>query len=49
MHVSEKAVNKQLDDKERVRAALENEHLKGVVDRCIGNGMRAAEEEEEAI
>lgn len=45
-HVSEKAVNKQLDDKERVRAALENEHLRGVVDRCIGNGMRAAEEEE---
>jgi metal-sulfur cluster biosynthetic enzyme len=38
-HVSEKAINKQLRDKERVRAALENQHLKGVVDKCIRNGM----------
>jgi metal-sulfur cluster biosynthetic enzyme len=38
-HVSEKAINKQLRDKERVRAALENKHLKGVVDKCIRNGM----------
>lgn len=38
-HASETAVNRQLDDKERVRAALENEHLRGVVDRCIGQGM----------
>ena len=36
-HVSETAVNKQLGDKERVRAALENEHLLGVVNKCIAN------------
>ena len=41
-HASETAVNRQLDDKERVRAALENEHLRGVVDRCIGQGMGIA-------
>ena len=41
-HASETAVNRQLDDKERVRAALENEHLRGVVDRCIGQGMGVA-------
>ncbi len=34
-HASEHAVNKQLADKERVRAALENEHLLGVVNKCI--------------
>ena len=34
-HVSEHAVNKQLADKERVRAALENEHLLVVVSKCI--------------
>ncbi|KAL7526220.1 hypothetical protein ACHAXR_001377 [Thalassiosira sp. AJA248-18] len=39
-HVSEHAVNKQLSDKERVRAALENEHLLGVVNRCIAGGMQ---------
>ena len=39
-HVSEHAVNKQLADKERVRAALENEHLLGVVNRCIAGGMQ---------
>lgn len=38
-HVSEHAVNKQLADKERVRAALENEHLLGVVNKCIAGGM----------
>lgn len=38
-HASELAVNKQLADKERVRAAIENVHLVGVVNRCIGNGM----------
>lgn len=41
-HVSEKAINKQLRDKERVRAALENKHLAGVVDKCIRNGMMAS-------
>lgn len=39
-HASEQAVNKQLADKERVCAALENAHLLGVVNRCIANGMR---------
>jgi metal-sulfur cluster biosynthetic enzyme len=38
-HQSELSVNKQLADKERVCAALENKHLAGVVNRCIGNGM----------
>lgn len=39
-HVSEHAINKQLSDKERVRAALENDHLLGVVNRCIAGGMK---------
>lgn len=39
-HASETAVNRQLDDKERVCAALENDHLRGVVDKCIADGMR---------
>jgi hypothetical protein len=34
-HSSEHAVNKQLNDKERVAAALENNHLLGVVNKCI--------------
>jgi metal-sulfur cluster biosynthetic enzyme len=34
-HASEKEINKQLDDKERVAAALENPHLLKVVDKCI--------------
>jgi hypothetical protein len=41
-HASETAVNKQLDDKERVCAALENAHLLGVVNKCIANGMKSA-------
>ncbi|KAL7481503.1 hypothetical protein ACHAW6_007184 [Cyclotella cf. meneghiniana] len=40
-HASEHAVNKQLADKERVRAALENEHLLGVVNRCIAGTSSA--------
>ncbi|GLD93015.1 hypothetical protein PINS_up019331 [Pythium insidiosum] len=36
-HSSEAAVNKQLNDKERVAAALENSHLLLVVNRCIAN------------
>ena len=40
-HNSEHAVNKQLADKERVRAALENDALLGVVNRCIAGGMEA--------
>jgi len=34
-HDSEKAVNKQLADKERVAAALENSHLIDVVNQCL--------------
>ena len=34
-HSSEFAVNKQLNDKERVAAALENAHLLKVVNQCI--------------
>lgn len=40
-HASEHAINKQLADKERVSAALENNHLLDVVNRCIENGMKA--------
>eukprot|EP01137_Pigoraptor_chileana_P021048 Opistho-2@84262 len=34
-HASEEAVNKQLSDKERVAAALENGHLLEVVNQCL--------------
>ena len=34
-HASEQAVNKQLADKERVAAALENAHLLDVVNQCL--------------
>lgn len=34
-HVSEEAVNKQLADKERVAAALENSHLIRVINECL--------------
>ena len=34
-HQSEDAINKQLNDKERVAAALENSHLLNVVNKCI--------------
>ncbi len=36
-HASEHAVNKQLQDKERVAAALENGHLLEVVTKCIAH------------
>lgn len=39
-HNSEVSVNKQLADKERVCAALENKHLLGVVNNCIASGMK---------
>jgi hypothetical protein len=38
-HSSEDAVTKQLNDKERVAAALENTHLLGIVNKCIREGM----------
>lgn len=34
-HASETAINKQLADKERVAAALENQHLLSVVNKCL--------------
>lgn len=34
-HASEDAVNKQLADKERVAAALENPNLAEVINQCI--------------
>lgn len=34
-HASESAINKQLADKERVAAALENKHLLSVVNKCL--------------
>ena len=37
-HASEAAVNKQLADKERVAAALENPNLLQMVDRCLAGG-----------
>jgi hypothetical protein len=36
-HASEDQVNKQLNDKERVAAALENAQLLEVVNNCIGH------------
>lgn len=34
-HASEHAINKQLGDKERVAAALENSHLMNVLNQCL--------------
>ncbi|CCU99224.1 unnamed protein product [Malassezia sympodialis ATCC 42132] len=43
-HQSEGAINKQLNDKERVAAALENKHLLGVVHGCLAtSALRGAE------
>lgn len=39
-HQSEDAVNKQLNDKERVAAALENSALLDVVERCLSTANR---------
>jgi metal-sulfur cluster biosynthetic enzyme len=41
-HQSESAVNKQLQDKERVSAALENPHLLKIVNKCIADGMKSS-------
>ena len=40
-HASEAAVNKQLGDKERVAAALENPNLLGMVERCLAGSAGA--------
>jgi metal-sulfur cluster biosynthetic enzyme len=42
-HSSEEAVNKQLADKERVAAALENGHLLDVVNKCLKGTDRVEE------
>lgn len=48
-HQSEHAVNKQLNDKERVQAALENSHLLQVVEGCLATaGRRGAPAPEDA-
>lgn len=41
-HASKNAVNKQLADKERVAAALENKHLAEVINQCIATREVAA-------
>eukprot|EP00898_Chlorokybus_atmophyticus_P007209 jgi/Chlat1/748/Chrsp104S01303 len=38
-HASEQAVNKQLNDKERVAAALENPHLLDMVEKCLAGNL----------
>lgn len=43
-HQSEHAVNKQLNDKERVRAALENQHLLAVVEGCLATAGQRGQE-----
>lgn len=42
-HSSENAVNKQLADKERIAAALENRHLIEVINQCIAYKRNAYE------
>ncbi|XP_013404796.1 mitotic spindle-associated MMXD complex subunit MIP18 [Lingula anatina] len=42
-HASEEAVNKQLADKERVAAALENSHLLEVVNQCLSSNKTSSE------
>jgi len=34
-HATESVINKQLGDKERVAAALENSHLLGIINNCL--------------
>ena len=42
-HQSEEAVNKQLNDKERVAAALENSQLLSVVNQCLSTETSSIE------
>lgn len=46
-HQSENAVNKQLNDKERVAAALENSHLFNVVQGCLASAGRRGKSADE--
>ena len=43
-HATEAAINKQLNDKERVAAALENDHLLDVVNKCINRAEEGGNE-----
>ena len=45
-HESEAAVNKQLADKERVAAALENPNLLEVVNQCLATTRGTMDDEE---
>ena len=36
-HKTEEDINKQINDKERVAAAMENDNLKKLVERCVGD------------
>jgi hypothetical protein len=40
-HATEAAVNRQLNDKERVAAALENQHLVDTVNKCLASAEGA--------
>ena len=42
-HASEDEINKQLADKERVAAALENPHLLKVVNKCVSQSSKVPE------
>ena len=42
-HASEDQVNKQLNDKERVAAALENSHLFKMVEQCLSTVDESSE------
>ena len=48
-HASEAEVNKQLDDKERVAAALENGHLLEVVNKSVARTDRIDDEFSEDV
>ncbi|CAF2062176.1 unnamed protein product [Brassica oleracea] len=41
-HATEAAVNKQLNDKERVSAALENPYIVEIVDECLSHHLNVA-------
>lgn len=40
-HVTEEAINKQLNDKERIMAAMENDNLQKVVEMCLNGPLQS--------
>ena len=46
--MTEESINKQLGDKERVAAALENGHLLEVVNKCVSRTDRLEEGEHDS-